>query len=119
MIQLLFHVYVCHTCFTSIPASAISIRNGTFQYAADAETPTLQDINMEIKHGQLIAIVGTVGTGKTTLLGALMGEVVKKSGNVTVSVWPYFFAYIKLYYSGTQLTKQYAFAGVIYISSLD
>ncbi|XP_022645623.1 canalicular multispecific organic anion transporter 2-like isoform X2 [Varroa jacobsoni] len=66
-------------------ASAISIRNGTFQYAADAETPTLQDINMEIKHGQLIAIVGTVGTGKTTLLGALMGEVVKKSGNVTVS----------------------------------
>lgn len=66
--------------------TAISIKDGCFQYGVEDPNPVLKDINMEIKKGQLVAVVGTVGTGKTTLLSALLGDVVKKSGSVTVSV---------------------------------
>ncbi|OQR74446.1 multidrug resistance-associated protein 1-like [Tropilaelaps mercedesae] len=65
--------------------NAISIKDGVFQYSSDASTPVLRDINMEVKRGQLVAIVGTVGTGKSTLLGAFLGDVFKKCGTVTVS----------------------------------
>lgn len=44
---------------------------------------SLKDINMEISMGQLTAIVGPVGTGKTSVLEALIGEMRRTSGNVT------------------------------------
>ena len=69
---------------------AVSVKNGTFQYGSDDPKPALRDINMEIKKGQLVAIVGTVGTGKSTLLSAFLGDVIKKSGSVTVSVSTHF-----------------------------
>lgn len=43
---------------------------------------TLQDISMEIPQGQLTAIVGPVGTGKTSLLEALIGEMRRTHGEV-------------------------------------
>ena len=43
---------------------------------------SLKDINMEIPKGQLTAIVGPVGTGKTSLLEALIGEMRRTSGTV-------------------------------------
>lgn len=43
---------------------------------------TLKDVNMEIPKGQLTAIVGPVGTGKTSLLEALIGEMRRTSGTV-------------------------------------
>ncbi|XP_028966466.1 multidrug resistance-associated protein 1 [Galendromus occidentalis] len=67
-------------------STAVSIKDGTFQYGTGTDiSPALKDINMEIKRGQLVAIVGTVGTGKSTLLSALLGDVTKKTGSVTVS----------------------------------
>ena len=44
---------------------------------------SLKDINMEIPKGQLTAIVGPVGTGKTSLLEALIGEMRRTNGSVT------------------------------------
>ena len=70
----------------SPPDTAISVKDGNFQYGPDDPNPVLKEINIEIKRGQLVAVVGTVGTGKSTLLGALLGDVFKKSGSVTVSV---------------------------------
>ncbi|EKM58203.1 uncharacterized protein PHACADRAFT_116921 [Phanerochaete carnosa HHB-10118-sp] len=43
---------------------------------------SLKDINMEIPQGQLTAIVGPVGTGKTSLLEALIGEMRRTHGEV-------------------------------------
>ena len=34
----------------------------------------MRDINMEVKEGQLVCIVGRVGSGKSSLLSALLGE---------------------------------------------
>lgn len=36
---------------------------------------TLTNINVDIKHGSLVAIVGTVGSGKSSLLSTILGEV--------------------------------------------
>eukprot|EP00871_Galdieria_phlegrea_P001718 jgi/Galph1/2547/GphlegSOOS_G1226.1 len=38
--------------------------------------PILKDIHMQVKRGQLVAIVGPVGSGKTSILNALLGEMV-------------------------------------------
>ena len=35
---------------------------------------TLKNINLEMKQGELLAIVGPVGSGKSSLLLALLGE---------------------------------------------
>ncbi|KAG0213036.1 hypothetical protein BGX33_003167 [Mortierella sp. NVP41] len=46
--------------------------------------PTLVDINVEIARGQLTAIVGRVGQGKSSLLSAMIGDMYKRKGSVKV-----------------------------------
>lgn len=43
-------------------------------------------INVEIKKGKLIAVVGQVGAGKSSLLSAFLGEMDKLQGTVSQSV---------------------------------
>lgn len=44
----------------------------------------MQNIQLEITRGSLTAVVGRVGAGKSSLLSAIMGEMEKLRGNVTV-----------------------------------
>ena len=37
--------------------------------------PCLFDINLEVREGQLVGVAGAVGAGKSSLIGAIMGEV--------------------------------------------
>ncbi|KAI4297457.1 hypothetical protein L6164_037348 [Bauhinia variegata] len=53
---------------------AISIRNGNFTWDVKAERPTLSNINLDIPAGSLVAIVGSTGEGKTSLISAMLGE---------------------------------------------
>ncbi|WCJ24252.1 multidrug resistance-associated protein 1 [Euphorbia peplus] len=53
---------------------AISIRNGYFSWDSKAETPALSDINVDIPVGSLVAVVGSTGEGKTSLISAMLGE---------------------------------------------
>lgn len=39
-----------------------------------AERPTLSNINLDIPVGSLVAIVGSTGEGKTSLISAMLGE---------------------------------------------
>nr|WP_288722911.1 ABC transporter ATP-binding protein [uncultured Sellimonas sp.] len=48
----------------------LSLCNVSFSYKK--ETPLLKDLNLEVKPGQKIAIVGPTGCGKTTLINLLM-----------------------------------------------
>ncbi len=43
----------------------------------------MSNINLEIPRGKLVAIVGTVGSGKTSLLQGIIGEMRRTSGEVT------------------------------------
>jgi ABC-type multidrug transport system fused ATPase/permease subunit len=64
---------------------AVSVVNGEFTWDQTAEsTSTLRDMNINIGTGQLVAVVGQVGCGKSSLLSALLGEMHKVNGNVTV-----------------------------------
>ena len=42
----------------------------------------VRDVSMEIPRGRLVAIVGPVGSGKTSLLQGLIGEMRKTSGSI-------------------------------------
>ena len=46
-------------------------------------------IDLEVKKGELVAVVGQVGTGKSSLISAILGEMQKLKGqvNVTVNSW--------------------------------
>ncbi|ORZ28328.1 multi drug resistance-associated protein MRP [Lobosporangium transversale] len=46
--------------------------------------PTLVDINLEISRGDLTAVVGRVGQGKSSLLNAIIGDMYKRQGSVKV-----------------------------------
>ena len=48
----------------------VSIRNVTFGY--DSYNPVLEGINIEIKQGEMVGIVGHSGCGKTTLINLIM-----------------------------------------------
>ena len=48
----------------------ISVRDVTFGY--DSYNPVLEHINLEVKQGEMIGIVGHSGCGKTTLINLLM-----------------------------------------------
>lgn len=54
--------------FLSIFGSAeapLAIENGTFSWGD--EDPVLKNINLEVKKGNLVAVVGSVGAGKSNL----------------------------------------------------
>jgi ABC-type multidrug transport system fused ATPase/permease subunit len=46
---------------------------------------TLIDVSFGIKKGELVGVVGSVGSGKSSLLAAILGELQLKSGHVSMS----------------------------------
>ena len=61
------------------------IEGGSFSWTND-ELPCLQRINMKVKTGFLVAVVGHVGSGKSSLLSAMLGEMEKRSGFISIKV---------------------------------
>ena len=64
--------------------SDIEIRDMSFTYEG-AEKPTLHDVNMTVRRGEKIAIVGHNGAGKTTLVKLLMGLYNATEGEIKIS----------------------------------
>jgi ATP-binding cassette subfamily C (CFTR/MRP) protein 1 len=60
----------------------VEINHGTFKWAVEDPSPVLSDINLRVKKGQLTAVVGRVGAGKSSLISALLGDTVKMNGEV-------------------------------------
>ena len=66
---------------TNVP-EPVKAQNASFTW--DSTRDTLQDINMSVQAGSLVAVVGSVGSGKSSLLSALLGEMTRTSGSVNV-----------------------------------
>ncbi|KAF9791463.1 hypothetical protein SFRURICE_007480 [Spodoptera frugiperda] len=63
----------------------ISIENGHFTWGDQDSEPSLKNINLHVPRGSMVAIVGAVGSGKSSLLSALLGEMNKISGRVNTT----------------------------------
>ncbi|KAJ2743758.1 hypothetical protein GGI20_003515 [Coemansia sp. BCRC 34301] len=61
----------------------VRVRGGEFKWLA-GDAPTLKGIDIECKRDQLVAVIGRVGAGKSSLASAILGDMVKSSGSVTV-----------------------------------
>ena len=59
----------------------ISVRGLSHSFG---ERPVLKDINLEIESGEILAIMGSSGGGKTTLLRCISGLIVPTKGEVLV-----------------------------------
>lgn len=65
-------------------AMSIEFQNVKFTYP-EANTPTLSDLNLQIKPGEKIALVGINGAGKTSIVKLLSGFYQPDSGAILVN----------------------------------
>ncbi|TVU47484.1 hypothetical protein EJB05_07087, partial [Eragrostis curvula] len=63
---------------------AISVKNGRFSWDASPEVLTLKDLNFQAQQGMRVAVCGTVGSGKSSLISCILGEIPKLSGEVHI-----------------------------------
>lgn len=83
-------------------SAEVSISNVSMRYPG-RDKPALSNINLKIKPGEIIALVGASGAGKTTLVDCLLGILEPDAGMVlisserpldAISKWPGSIAYV-------------------------
>ncbi|KAH7348124.1 multidrug resistance-associated protein 1 [Pyrenochaeta sp. MPI-SDFR-AT-0127] len=63
---------------------SVRIRDASFTWDRNSEGRTLHDINFSAHKGELACIVGRVGSGKSSLLQAVLGDLWKINGEVVI-----------------------------------
>uniref|UniRef100_A0A669AWL8 Canalicular multispecific organic anion transporter 1 n=1 Tax=Oreochromis niloticus TaxID=8128 RepID=A0A669AWL8_ORENI len=63
--------------------TAVSVCDGSFAWEKDAK-PLLINVNLDIEPGRLVAVVGAVGSGKSSLMSALLGEMHSTKGFINI-----------------------------------
>ena len=66
----------------AFPKGEVQFQHVTFRYNEDV--PLIEDMNIDVKEGQTIAIVGPTGAGKTTLVNLLMRFYELNSGKILI-----------------------------------
>ena len=60
----------------------VSVKHVTFGY--EASNPVLRDVSVEVKHGEMIGIVGHSGCGKSTLINLIMRMYDPTEGSIEI-----------------------------------
>ncbi|CAA2998140.1 ABC transporter C family member 5 [Olea europaea subsp. europaea] len=63
---------------------AIEIKDGEFSWDPSSPTPTLSGIQIRLEKGMRVAVCGVVGSGKSSFLSCILGEIPKVSGEVKI-----------------------------------
>ncbi|XP_054708721.1 multidrug resistance-associated protein 1-like [Uloborus diversus] len=59
----------------------LALSKASLSWSPEAE-PTLENVDLSVSAGKLIAITGPVGSGKSSLLSAILGELYKTAGTI-------------------------------------
>jgi ABC-type multidrug transport system fused ATPase/permease subunit len=62
----------------------VRIRNATFTWDRHGNRNALEDISLSAYKGELSCVIGRVGAGKSSLLQAILGDLYKVNGEVTI-----------------------------------
>ena len=72
-------------------SNPIEIKEASFSWndnsalsSYDVSDCSLQHINWNVSEGSLVAVVGTVGSGKSSLLSALLGDMIRVRGEANI-----------------------------------
>ncbi len=67
------------------PVSGVAVVANAVTYGYDEEETVLEDVSFHAASGEMVAIVGASGEGKTTLLRLLLGVVRPQGGSLTLT----------------------------------
>ncbi len=99
---------------------AIRLKNVSYQYPT-APKKILDNINLEIKKGEMVGIIGESGVGKSTLIDLIMGLFTPTSGDViidnvkmvgpVINAWQHLIGYVpqSIYLTDDTLKRNIAF----------
>ena len=71
-------------CTLEVPRGALEVRGVSFMYTGTGSSPALSNINMIIREGETVALVGETGSGKSTLAMLLGRFYDPDSGVITI-----------------------------------
>lgn len=75
-------------------ANRITLEGISFAYKSQLSTPVLKTVSMSLSRGEVVALVGPNGSGKTSLASLLAGLYSPSSGNIVVEAASKKFDYI-------------------------
>ena len=73
---------------TPIPTDILELSFTDVSFAYDEAHPILQDVNLTIRKGDVIALTGPTGIGKSTLIGLLLRLIDPVAGSVSINGIP-------------------------------
>ncbi|XP_042488176.1 ABC transporter C family member 3-like [Macadamia integrifolia] len=79
------HLNVIQTLSSDCTEVAVEIIKGNFSWDLHSPNLTLKDLNFRVYHGMKVAICGSVGSGKSSLLSCILGEMSKVSGVIKLN----------------------------------
>ncbi|XP_059486251.1 probable multidrug resistance-associated protein lethal(2)03659 [Neocloeon triangulifer] len=65
--------------------NGILLTNAVAKWDDEITEPTLNNVTVSLTRGKLVAVIGPVGSGKTSLIHALLGELSLKSGSLKMN----------------------------------
>lgn len=71
-----------HNGLAATSEYVVRVDNASLSWSLEEPRPTLCNLNIVVKQGEKVAVCGSVGGGKSSLLLALLGEMPKLSGSV-------------------------------------
>ncbi|XP_065349429.1 probable multidrug resistance-associated protein lethal(2)03659 [Cloeon dipterum] len=63
----------------------VFLKNAVAKWEEELNEPTLNDVSINLTPGKLVAVIGQVGSGKTSLFHAILSELPLKSGSLEIN----------------------------------
>ena len=63
----------------------VEVRNVVKQFARHGEEPVLEDVSLVVRRGEIVALIGASGCGKSTVLNIIAGLLKPTTGRVDIS----------------------------------